>query len=77
MIRKMTFNSPVKLTVLSQQRTNSPYGMAGGKDGKSGEQWIETSSGKKVDLKWKDQYNVKKGDSIVICTPGGGGYGHP
>ena len=76
-IRKMTFNSPVKLTVLSQHRTNSPYGMAGGKDGKSGEQWIETSSGKKVDLKWKDQYNVKKGDSIVICTPGGGGYGHP
>ena len=74
-IRKMTFSSPVKLTVLSQHRTNSPYGMAGGEDGKSGEQWIVTSSGKKVDLKWKDQYNVKKGDSIVICTPGGGGFG--
>jgi len=74
-IRQITFHNPVEVTILSQHRVVAPYGINGGEDSKNGEQWIETANGEVVQLKWKDKYSAQKGDRIVICTPGGGGYG--
>lgn len=79
MIREMEFTEPIHASVLTQRRVYSPYGMAGGSDGKRGVnylgrrmkdgslRWINVGGTKEVDL--------KKGDRIQICTPGGGGYG--
>ena len=79
MIREMEFTEPIHASVLTQRRVYSPYGMAGGGDGVRGVnylgrkmkdgslRWINVGGTKEVDL--------KKGDRIQICTPGGGGYG--
>jgi N-methylhydantoinase B/oxoprolinase/acetone carboxylase alpha subunit len=47
----------------------------GGKPGKPGEQFIIRRSGKKDILKGMDSATVQSGDSLVIRTPGGGGWG--
>jgi len=80
-IREIEFTESSHASVLCQRRVYSPYGMAGGDDGSRGEnflgrrmkdgslRWINVGGTKEVDL--------KKGDRIKICTPGGGGYGSP
>ncbi len=74
-IRQITFLRPVALTILSQHRREVPYGLAGGAPGATGEQYILRKGGKKTALKGVDQANLSIGDSIVVKTPGGGGYG--
>jgi 5-oxoprolinase (ATP-hydrolysing) len=78
-IREVIFTEPCHVSVLSQRRVTSPYGMAGGEDAARGVnylgrkmkdgslRWINVGGGKEI--------NVKAGDHIMLCTPGGGGYG--
>ncbi|CAG9954641.1 unnamed protein product, partial [Clonostachys rosea f. rosea IK726] len=78
-IREVIFTEPCHASVLSQRRVYSPYGMAGGEDGARGinylgrkmkdgsVRWINVGGGKEIDL--------HAGDRIMLCTPGGGGYG--
>jgi 5-oxoprolinase (ATP-hydrolysing) len=51
--------------------------MAGGFSGKTGHNWVCRADGKLVELEACDQIQVNSGDSFVIETPGGGGYGRP
>ncbi|MCK5102392.1 MAG: hydantoinase B/oxoprolinase family protein, partial [Cyclobacteriaceae bacterium] len=74
-VRQIKFEENVILTILSQHRTEQPYGMDGGLPGKAGSQVLIRSSGEKVKLKGIETIEVKKGDVIRIETPGGGGYG--
>lgn len=74
-IRVISFQEPVSLSVLTQHRDSAPYGLMGGAPGKPGEQYILTKSGNKIPLGSVDGYEVKTGDKLVIETPGGGGYG--
>ncbi len=74
-IRRMMFTDSVELTLLSQHRIVPPYGMDGGETGKPGEQWIERKDGAIVKLEGIDTYAIKNGDTFVIQTPGGGGFG--
>ncbi len=74
-VRKITFLEPVRLSVLSQHRNVAPYGLRDGQPGKSGKQWIEHSNGQKTKLGWIDGADIKPGDSFILKTPGGGGYG--
>jgi 5-oxoprolinase (ATP-hydrolysing) len=79
LIREIEFTEASHASVLCQRRVYSPYGMAGGENGLRGEnylgrrmkdgslRWINVGGTKEVDL--------KVGDRIKICTPGGGGYG--
>ncbi len=75
--REITFLEPVTLSVLTQHRKELPYGLNGGKCGRTGEQYIVKNGGGKIDLKSIDGYDIQKGDRFVILTPGGGGYGNP
>jgi len=43
--------------------------------GKKGKNIFKYASGGQVDLGGKNEIQAKKGDSILILTPGGGGYG--
>jgi len=74
-IRELTFLEPVSLSVLTQHRLVPPYGLEGGKPGKTGNQWIEKSDGTKIKLQWRDGAELQKNDRFIIHTPGGGGYG--
>ena len=76
-IRKITFTKPVELTILSQHRISAPYGMNDAEPGDKGTQWIEKSDGSKIVLNGCESYSAETGDTIVVNTPGGGGYGKP
>ena len=75
LIRDITFLEPVSLSVLSQHRVVPPYGMDGGKPGKTGKNMVERRNGSTKVLKWKDGTDLKKGDRFILKTPGGGGFG--
>lgn len=74
-IRKLTFLDDVTLTVMTQHRLQAPYGMNGGLEGCTGEQFIIRKNGEIQKLKPSDQTHIKKGDQFILKTPGGGGYG--
>ncbi len=73
--RIITFLDTLDITILSQHRKEMPYGLEGGEPGKRGQQYLITKNGAKVKLQGIDARQVEAGDSIVILTPGGGGYG--
>lgn len=73
--RTFTFLDELTLTVLTQHRNEGPYGIEGGSNGKSGEQFLIKINGDKVNLNYADQAEVANGDLFTIKTPGGGGYG--
>ena len=74
-IREIEFLEKVEMTIISQHRQQSPYGLLGGKPGKKGIQYLIRKNGKKETLKGIDEKVVEQGDRIVIKTPGGGAYG--
>jgi N-methylhydantoinase B/oxoprolinase/acetone carboxylase alpha subunit len=63
------------MTLLTQHREVSPYGMKDGEVGAKGSQVLTRSNGKKEDLPGITTLNIKTGDKLTILTPGGGGYG--
>ncbi len=75
LIREYTFLEPVELSVLTQHRTVKPYGLKGGKPGKTGRQTLIRKNGTEIELSWKDSIHVSPGDRFILKTPGGGGYG--
>jgi N-methylhydantoinase B/oxoprolinase/acetone carboxylase alpha subunit len=73
-VREFEFLAPAQVNILSERRKFSPYGLAGGRPGKSGRN-ILVQDGKKTILGGKASFRVNKGDVVVVETPGGGGYG--
>jgi 5-oxoprolinase (ATP-hydrolysing) len=76
-VRRVRFLEPMTAAILSGHRIVPPYGMAGGKPGKVGRNYVIRSDGKAVELKGADKIEMNAGDVFVIETPGGGGYGEP
>jgi 5-oxoprolinase (ATP-hydrolysing) len=75
-VREITFKGNMEVNILSQHRKEKPYGLKGGGPGKAGEQILVNTSGEKKKLKGMDNASVKKGDKIIIKTPGGGAWGN-
>lgn len=77
--RHMQFRKPLSLSVLTERRVLSPYGLEGGNAGKSGLNLLKLNSenGRVVDLGPKNAIPVKTGDIFMHRTPGGGGWGLP
>jgi len=73
--RRVRFLEPMTAAILAGHRRIPPYGMAGGKPGDVGRNWVERSDGSRTDLSYADETQVAAGDVFVIETPGGGGYG--
>jgi 5-oxoprolinase (ATP-hydrolysing) len=74
-IRRVRFLEPMTASILSNGRTVGAFGMAGGEAGAVGENYIERADGRVEKLAHIGQVEVHAEDVIVICTPGGGGYG--
>lgn len=74
-IREYTFLEDVELSLLSQHRKYQPYGKNGGEPGKTGEQYIVKPDKSVIEFQGVDQRKLKKGDTFVLKTPGGGGWG--
>lgn len=86
-VRDIEFLSKeIQVSILSERRVFAPYGLAGGGDGQSGLNiWVkkeeETSSNaageRRINLGGKTTVKFKRGDRIIVNTPGGGGWGAP
>ncbi|MGA1847050.1 hydantoinase B/oxoprolinase family protein [Deferribacter abyssi] len=73
-VRQIKLLNDAEVTMLTERRRFSPYGLNGGEPGKPGENII-ISNGEKKKMPGKFNINLKKGDIIRIETPGGGGFG--
>jgi len=65
------------LSILAERTKIPPWGLMGGGSGALGEYRIRQGDGSVVRLPSKCTVTLKKGDTLVIRTPGGGGYGNP
>jgi 5-oxoprolinase (ATP-hydrolysing) len=74
-VKEIRFLKPAKITIISERRIHAPYGMAGGRPGKRGINYLKGTQGKKSKLPHRVEIDVKADDVIRIETPGGGGYG--
>ena len=54
-----------------------PWGVHGGKEGKSGQITVVKKSGDSEIIHKSKAYPLEPGDSIIVETGGGGGYGAP
>ena len=74
-VRQLTFLEDIELSVLTQHRKVAPFGLNGGASGKLGQQFVLLKNGKKKKIEGIDGANLSAGDTFVIETPGGGGFG--
>jgi len=70
---KILINGAI-LSIQSERRKFKPIGFYGGKDGVPGRNYL-IRDGEIIELPSKVTINLRKGDVVVIETPGGGGYG--
>jgi 5-oxoprolinase (ATP-hydrolysing) len=73
--RTIRFKEAVTLNLLSQHRSVAPYGLQGGGDGQTGQQFIEKANGDQQELPGVFSARLEAGDKFTILTPGGGGFG--
>ncbi len=74
--REIQLMVDTQVSLISERRKIPPYGLAGGENGKTGEN-ILIHDNEETSLPAKGIFSMKAGDVIRIRTPGGGGYGFP
>jgi len=73
--RCLRFNEAAEVSILSNRRHTEPFGLGGGEAGSRGENWYIDPAGKHHSLAACTRIDVPPGGSILIRTPGGGGFG--
>ena len=74
-IRKVRFLEAMTVGILSSNRVNEPFGLEGGKPGKAGKNYLIEQDNTVKELDSTATEKVTPGDTFVIETPGGGGFG--
>src|SRR5579859_7338307 len=76
-VREIEFLTGVRGSILSDRRRIPPYGLAGGKPGRSGKNQLIMSAGSRrvLTLPSKAVFSASEGSILRIETPGGGGWG--
>ncbi len=74
-IRIIKFLTPMTVSILSSHRLLPGFGLQGGMAGMKGENTVMRFNGEIVELGGCAEIDMQQGDSIIIKTPGGGGYG--
>jgi len=73
-IREIETLAPAHMSLLADRRKRSPFGLAGGEDGKPGTASI-VHDGRVRKIKSKGSWELQAGDRVRIESPGGGGWG--
>ena len=76
-IREIETLATATLALLSDRRTQAPYGLQGGEDGERGRAFVLRAGGGREQLSSKDGRQLQPGDRVRIETPSGGGWGEP
>ncbi|HEY9684481.1 MAG TPA: hydantoinase B/oxoprolinase family protein [Oculatellaceae cyanobacterium] len=74
-VRKIRFNKEMKAAILSGNRKIQPFGLNGGKAASVGRNYVQKADGAICELSGTDAVMMSAGDTFVIETPGGGGWG--
>jgi len=74
-LRRIRFLEPMTASILSNNRRIAPFGMAGGEPGELGHNTVLRADGRLDVLHHVDTTEVNRGDTFIIETPGGGGWG--
>jgi 5-oxoprolinase (ATP-hydrolysing) len=74
-VRRIKFLEDMTASILSGHRKIPPYGLEGGKSGKPGRNYIVRRNGNYEEMGGNDSKQLLAGETIIIETPGGGGYG--
>ena len=75
--RALMFLESMTVSILSGHRVVPPYGMAGGLSGSPGRNRVVRADGHEEILPGCCRLEVAAGDTLIIETPGGGGFGSP
>jgi N-methylhydantoinase B len=75
-IRDIQMLTDAQVTLLTERRNRTPYGIDGGQPGSTGKNSI-IRDGNEISLPGKGSFTLKSGDILSIQTPGGGGFGNP
>jgi N-methylhydantoinase B len=75
--RTYEFLDPAEVTLVTERRRYAPWGLAGGEPGATGRNQLVRRNGDRVLLPAKATFKAEPGDSVIIETPGGGGWGSP
>lgn len=73
--RRITFLEAMRANILANRRAVPPRGICGGGDAAPGENWIERADGSREELGATGSAQMQPGDTFVIRTPGGAGFG--
>jgi 5-oxoprolinase (ATP-hydrolysing) len=76
-VRAIRFRAPMTAAILSGRRRTAPFGLAGGGPALPGETVVTRADGSHKVLAATETVAMAAGDTIVIATPGGGGFGVP
>jgi 5-oxoprolinase (ATP-hydrolysing) len=74
-VRRVRFLEPMTAVMLANHRRIAPFGVAGGAPGSVGRNWVERTDGAREEYGATCQVEMNAGDTFVIETPGGGGFG--
>jgi 5-oxoprolinase (ATP-hydrolysing) len=74
-IRRIRFTEPVDAAILSNHRRIAPFGVEGGRAAKTGINRIVRADGSEEQLSGTATVKLDEGDTFIIATPGGGGFG--
>ena len=76
LVRRTQFLGPATVTLITERRRLTPWGLAGGGNGSPGRNVLQ-HHGVSRRLPGKATFSVEAGDILRIETPGGGGWGAP
>ncbi|MBO6634791.1 MAG: hydantoinase B/oxoprolinase family protein [Parvibaculum sp.] len=74
-VRAIRFREKMGLSILSTHRIVPPFGLDGGEDAALGENEIRRANGGHEKLGGSATAELDAGDTVIVKTPGGGGYG--
>jgi 5-oxoprolinase (ATP-hydrolysing) len=74
-IRQVKFLEPMTAAILSSSRAIAPFGLNGGTSAATGENYVIKNNSEIIHLPSTATVQMEVGDTFVIATPGGGGYG--
>jgi 5-oxoprolinase (ATP-hydrolysing) len=74
-VRRIKFLEAMTAAILSGHRLVPPHGLAGGQPGEPGRNTVIRADGSRIDLGPYARIDMNAGDTFIVETPGGGGYG--
>lgn len=74
-VREIEVLTHCQVTLLSERRNHSPWGLDGGGDAAPGRAWVIRRNGSAEEMRGKFSGRLEAGERIRIESPGGGGWG--